>query len=261
MKEKLQNLFHESGSTERQRSGSRGRKDEPFVHVRGTGPKHTRSWSAGNSESDSEEAIFHRKVRKAEADRDRDRDRVKEKGLHRDGSYRSREREHRERERERDKVVIRDPLPVVRDRSRFKDRDRGVDSDDKRDRERVDRILDRTGHRRSREPSDEDLSARSRTRGSGESGVYLTRPDGNHRRTSSQVDAERRRDWDVRDHNREPRRRGERDRERDRDRDRDRDRGDRDRDRDRDRLPRERDRDHTPATGVGGRKYPDAAWA
>ncbi|KAK3341224.1 hypothetical protein B0T25DRAFT_334943 [Lasiosphaeria hispida] len=277
------------GSSERQRTDSRGRKGEHIVHTSGSrestvqGSRLSRSFSDYNeNESDSEDQVRHRRVRREkDQDRDKIRDRDRDRIMERE---RPRSRDIRDREKEREKAM-------ARERSRYKDHDR--DSDERRrdrDRDR-DRIVSDRSHRRSREPSDEDSSPLTRTRGSGGSGgsgPYLMRPDVGQRRTSSHADIDRRRDrergreWDVRererlrderwrreendrersfigrDRDREP---GSRDRTRTRNRDKDRDR---ERERERERGSRERDRSgRLPSpvvTGVTGRKYPDVEW-
>lgn len=243
IKEKVMGLV--SGTSERQRSGSRSRKDEEFRHDRHAEPRgrnhpHSKlrgSWSEYNSEESDSDGERHRARHRRhdkERDRDRDRDRLRDRDV---------------RDKEREKMLARERSSHLRDNPRDRERDR--DSDERRERER-ERHRD-SATRRSREPSDEDLSPKSRVRvPSGISRDYLSRPDDRaFRRTSSHADIGRKRDWE-RDHDR-PRE----DRYRDRDRDRDREK-DRDRERERDRPIRLSEaRMPSPGKGVKGRVYPD----
>ncbi|KAK5657109.1 hypothetical protein OQA88_3637 [Cercophora sp. LCS_1] len=247
IKEKLKSFLPvgTAAEGERRRSGSRGRKDDGFVHVRSTGgPKEgglpgsklRGSWS-DFGESDSDTSPHSRRQRKQDRERDR-----------------AREREQKERDREKSAARERERALHLKE-----PRDRDRDSDDRKNRAR-EKNRDRAGTdrsdrlRRSREPSEEDLSPKSRSRGGTGSGPFLVRPDEAYRRASSHADLDRKREWDAR----------ERDRDRARDeRYRDRDRG-RERNWDRDRASRERDRDlrdaarlASPSKGVTGRVYPD----
>ena len=255
LKEKVMSFLPVSGSAdrERQRSGSRGRKDQDGPRIKASDskergrpvPRQRGSWSDYNSnESDSEESAKRRKHRKQEKEQDRERHKVRdtrererEKALARD-----RERSSHLKERPRDRDYDRDS-DERRDQDRDRNRDRDRDSDERRDRDRVrDKTRDRAGpersQRRSREPSDEDLPPKTRTRGSGGPTAYLGRPDDGFRRASSHADISRKRDWDTRDH--------------------DRPRDERYRDRDRERTKRDHStRLPSPGTGVTGRVYPD----
>jgi len=230
------------GSGERQRSGSRGRKDEGIRHDKYPEPKGRNhpasklrgSWSDYNSEeSDSDNS--YRRHRRPDKERDRERDR-------------DRPRDRDTRERERDKALTRDRERPAHVKDRPRDRDRDSDERRERDRDRDrhrDRIVPDGPQRRSRDPSDEDLSPKTRTRGAGVSShPYLVRPDDGFRRASSHADISRKRDWDVRDHDRP---RDDKYRDRDRDRERERERSNRVNEA---RLP-------SPGKGVSGRVYPE----
>ena len=215
---------------ERQRSGSRGRKDDGVIRVRSVHPKDgsrlRSSVSDYNSDETDTEESPHSRRRRREKERERDRDK-------------DRTRELREREREKSMARERERSFYVKERPRDRDRD----SDERRERDR-DRARDHPGadriQRRSREPSDEDLSPKTRSRG----GSYLARPEESFRRASSHADIDRKRDWDPRDRDR-----AREDRYRDRERERDRDRS---------RLEREvKERLSSPSKGVSGRVYPD----
>ena len=272
---------------ERQRSGSRSRKDGGGREPGGGVPvsRLGRTWSAEDDESDDTDDLETTTRRNLRATHHSSRD---DRGSReRDIRQRDRERD-RERERDRDRDRLRDrdrdrerAARGSRDRYRDKERDRDRDSDERRsDRELRDRSRghiivddhhvrrdrDRREHHRADLDSDDDVppSPRSRTRGSGgsASGPYLAHAD-LHRRTSSHADIDRRRDRDWVD----GRERLYRDRERDRElRERDRDREREGRWRREERVPRERssaaDRMPSPVvTGVTGRKYPtDGVW-
>lgn len=260
IKGKVMSFFPVGGDPVRQRSGSRGRRDEPGAHGRPSVHKEDshplsrmgRSHSDYNSEESDSASPRRKKQSKLDRDRERDRDRTRERDL------RDRTRDRGDREREKsshDNKIRRRDSDERRERERDRDRER------ERERERT-RERDRgmPPPRRSREPSDEDLSPRSRTRGSGGSNSYLAHPEDGYRRTSSHADLDRKREWDARDRDLRAR-----DRIRDRvDRDRERHR-DKERERERERGPRDRDqqdgvplaRQPSPPTGVTGRKYVD----
>lgn len=235
IKEKIKSAL--AGDRERPRSGSRGRKDDGFVHVRASGPKDgipasklRGSWS-DFGDSDSDTSPHSRRQRKIDRER-------------------AREREARERSAARERHL-----------KEARDRDRERDSDERKNRARERNRGGGDRPRKSREPSEEDHSPKSRSRGGTGSGPFLVRPDEAYRRTSSHADLDRKRDWDAARERDRDRAREDRYRDRDRERERERDRG-RERDWDRDRTSRERDlrdaaRLASPSKGVTGRVYPE----
>ncbi|KAK3394507.1 hypothetical protein B0H63DRAFT_517630 [Podospora didyma] len=296
-KEKLSSLLDGGGSTERQRSGSRGKDAQLLNHHSSArssrednvaGSRLSRAWSGDEPDDEDPEVAARRRRLKRDRDRDMQRERDRDRDRERDRE-RDRDRDRDARDRDRDRTVVRDR---ERDRSfkEHRDRDRDRADRDSRGRDKSDggarlssdgsrlasgdrplRVPHRDRDLPPQRPGDTDEDTPS-PREFSRSGPYLPRPE-NHRRTSSHADIDRRREWDspataaARERLRDPPEARERDRERERERwrreDRDRDREPRvPRDRDRDRADRERDRMPSPVvTGVSGRKYPDVGWS